>query len=131
MEVKNKRFFNIFEKNGGYKAGHIKLKKPKQLQEILDIARLLLNEFDTNSESNEIKEDKCKLEQLKNILEMYGHFSGINRKIQLKYQQKESQKEPSLVLIMKWDGELTPAGRVEAEELGRVFRCMYPGGQGV
>jgi len=25
---------------------------------------------------------------------------------------------------------LTPAGRVQAEELGRAFRCMYPGGQG-
>jgi len=39
-------------------------------------------------------------------------------------------KEPSLVLILKWGGELTPAGRVQAEELGRIFRCMYPGGQG-
>lgn len=38
--------------------------------------------------------------------------------------------EPSLVLILKWGGELTPAGRVQAEELGRIFRCMYPGGQG-
>jgi hypothetical protein len=35
-----------------------------------------------------------------------------------------------LVLILKWGGELTPAGRVQAEELGRVFRCIYPGGQG-
>jgi len=25
---------------------------------------------------------------------------------------------------------LTPAGRIQAEELGRIFRCMYPGGQG-
>lgn len=38
--------------------------------------------------------------------------------------------EPSLVLILKWGGELTPAGRIQAEELGRIFRCMYPGGQG-
>lgn len=38
-------------------------------------------------------------------------------------------KEPSLVLILKWGGELTPAGRIQAEELGRIFRCMYPGGQ--
>lgn len=96
----------------------------------------------------------------------YGHFSGINRKVQLKYQPKgrprrsssdegitiecfrfliftyipiyvfspllneDAPREPSLVLILKWGGELTPAGRVQAEELGRVFRCMYPGGQG-
>lgn len=88
----------------------------------------------------------------------YGHFSGINRKVQMKYQPKgrprgsssddgkflyyfffhfyqqfvsvDRPTEPSLVLILKWGGELTPAGRVQAEELGRIFRCMYPGGQG-
>jgi len=43
----------------------------------------------------------------------------------------DEPKEPSLVLILKWGGELTPAGRVQAEELGRIFRCMYPGGQGM
>lgn len=42
----------------------------------------------------------------------------------------DSPREPSLVLILKWGGELTPAGRIQAEELGRIFRCMYPGGQG-
>lgn len=42
----------------------------------------------------------------------------------------DAPREPSLLLILKWGGELTPAGRVQAEELGRIFRCMYPGGQG-
>ena len=93
----------------------------------------------------------------------YGHFSGINRKVQLTYlrsgQPPASSGEegrgaegrrrasvaaadaallpadcrkdgPSLLLVLKWGGELTPAGRVQAEELGRAFRCMYPGGQG-
>jgi len=41
-----------------------------------------------------------------------------------------SMSEPSLVLILKWGGELTPAGKIQAEELGKAFRCMYPGGQG-
>lgn len=41
----------------------------------------------------------------------------------------DTPKDPSLVLILKWGGELTPAGRIQAEELGRMFRCMYPGGQ--
>lgn len=40
------------------------------------------------------------------------------------------EASPSLLLVLKWGGELTPAGRVQAEELGRAFRCMYPGGQG-
>ncbi|XP_022658520.1 inositol hexakisphosphate and diphosphoinositol-pentakisphosphate kinase 2-like isoform X2 [Varroa destructor] len=138
MEVKNHKFFQLFEKHGGYKDGHIKLKKPKQLQEILDIARELLAHKDNDSE---VEENRSKLEQLKSVLEMYGHFSGINRKVQLKYQPKgrprnsssddsETPRQPSLVLILKWGGELTPAGRVQAEELGRVFRCMYPGGGG-
>ena len=37
---------------------------------------------------------------------------------------------PLLLLILKWGGELTPAGQKQAEELGRAFRCMYPGGEG-
>jgi hypothetical protein len=43
----------------------------------------------------------------------------------------ELPREPSLLCIVKWGGELTPGGRVQAEELGRIFRCMYPGGQGI
>lgn len=107
----------------------------------------------------------------------YGHFSGINRKIQFKYlgkprdgtdsehsdrnvegrgeqevKRKESgeeksqtrkeskqteeadqkgseeklevpvDKEHSLLLIVKWGGELTMMGREQALELGRAFR---------
>uniref|UniRef100_A0A8D3BVW4 Inositol hexakisphosphate and diphosphoinositol-pentakisphosphate kinase n=1 Tax=Scophthalmus maximus TaxID=52904 RepID=A0A8D3BVW4_SCOMX len=136
MEVRNPMFFDLFEKYGGYKTGKLKLKKPKQLQEVLDITRQLLAELGQHNDC-EIEEKKSKLEQLKTVLEMYGHFSGINRKVQLTYlphgQPKTSngpQISPSLLLVLKWGGELTPAGRVQAEELGRAFRCMYPGGQG-
>ncbi|XP_038157223.1 inositol hexakisphosphate and diphosphoinositol-pentakisphosphate kinase 1 isoform X12 [Cyprinodon tularosa] len=147
MEVRHPLFFELFKKYGGYKKGKLKLKKPKQLQEVLDIARLLLVELGQHNDC-EIEEKKSKLEQLKTVLEMesslnenqYGHFSGINRKVQLTYlrngQPKASSEEedckkdgPSLQLVLKWGGELTPAGRVQAEELGRAFRCMYPGGQ--
>ncbi|XP_061678442.1 inositol hexakisphosphate and diphosphoinositol-pentakisphosphate kinase 1 isoform X3 [Syngnathoides biaculeatus] len=140
MEVRHPLFFELFDKCGGYKSGKIKLKKPKQLQEVLDIARLLLLELGQHNDC-EIEEKKSKLEQLKTVLEMYGHFSGINRKVQLTYlrngkpkassEEEDSKREgPSLLLVLKWGGELTPAGRVQAEELGRAFRCMYPGGQG-
>ncbi|NXD17078.1 VIP1 kinase, partial [Nothocercus nigrocapillus] len=141
MEVKHPRFFELFEKYDGYKTGKLKLKKPEQLQEVLDIARQLVVELGTQSNC-EIEERKSKLEQLKSVLEMYGHFSGINRKVQLTYlphghpkatsEDEEARREssPSLLLVLKWGGELTPAGRVQAEELGRAFRCMYPGGQG-
>lgn len=153
VEVRHPKFFEIFEKYDGYKRGHVKLKRPKQLQEILDIARALLTEIHTRHADPEIEEKQGKLEQLKGVLEMYGHFSGINRKVQMKYQPRgrprgsssddgnappttaqssnaDAPSEPSLVLILKWGGELTPAGRIQAEELGRMFRCMYPGGQG-
>uniref|UniRef100_A0A3P8UGQ9 Inositol hexakisphosphate and diphosphoinositol-pentakisphosphate kinase n=1 Tax=Cynoglossus semilaevis TaxID=244447 RepID=A0A3P8UGQ9_CYNSE len=140
MEVRHPLFFELFERHGGYKSGKLKLKKPKQLQEVLDIARMLLVELGQHNDC-EIEEKKSKLEQLKTVLEMYGHFSGINRKVQLTYlrngqpkassEEEDSKKEgPSLLLVLKWGGELTPAGRVQAEELGRAFRCMYPGGQG-
>lgn len=47
------------------------------------------------------------------VLEMYGHFSGINRKVQMKYQpngkpkgsssdEESKNSDPSLVLILKW-----------------------------
>ncbi|XP_053273682.1 inositol hexakisphosphate and diphosphoinositol-pentakisphosphate kinase 2 isoform X8 [Pleuronectes platessa] len=140
MEVRNPMFFDLFDKYGGYKTGKLKLKKPKQLQEVLDITRQLLAELGQHTDC-EIEEKKSKLEQLKTVLEMYGHFSGINRKVQLTYlphgqpktssEEEDTRKEaPSLLLVLKWGGELTPAGRVQAEELGRAFRCMYPGGQG-
>ncbi|XP_009882848.1 PREDICTED: inositol hexakisphosphate and diphosphoinositol-pentakisphosphate kinase 1 [Charadrius vociferus] len=128
MEVKHPRFFELFEKYDGYKTGKLKLKKPEQLQEVLDIARQLVVDLGTHSD--------CEIE------ERYGHFSGINRKVQLTYlphghpkaasEDEEARREssPSLLLVLKWGGELTPAGRVQAEELGRAFRCMYPGGQG-
>lgn len=32
--------------------------------------------------------------------------------------------------MVKWGGELTAAGRQQAEQLGRAFRCIYPGGDG-
>lgn len=104
------RFFEIFEKYDGYKQGHVKLKRPKQLQEILDIARSLLTEIQTKAADSEIEVKQGKLEQLKSVLEMYvcldadiiflekiskinvnnryGHFSGINRKVQMKYQPR-------------------------------------------
>ena len=80
----------------------------------------------------------------------YGHFSGINRKVQLKAindkrnhdlkmkfkgRNKKSQtsiaNSKALLLILKWGGELTPMGKTQAEDLGRAFRCLYPGGQGI
>uniref|UniRef100_A0A672U421 Inositol hexakisphosphate and diphosphoinositol-pentakisphosphate kinase n=1 Tax=Strigops habroptila TaxID=2489341 RepID=A0A672U421_STRHB len=102
MEVKHPRFFELFEKYDGYKTGKLKLKRPEQLQEVLDIARQL-------------------------VVDLGTHSDWLISQGTLKARRESS---PSLLLVLKWGGELTPAGRVQAEELGRAFRCMYPGGQG-
>ena len=55
------------------------------LQMVLDIARDLLDEIEQGSDDeHEVEEKVHKLKQLKTVLEMYGTFSGINRKVQLK-----------------------------------------------
>ena len=68
-------FFDIFRKYDGFKNKNIKLKKPQQLQEILDVSRRLLEYLKSgSSESELIEEKRSKLEQIKNVLEMYGAF---------------------------------------------------------
>uniref|UniRef100_A0A8C5SZU6 Inositol hexakisphosphate and diphosphoinositol-pentakisphosphate kinase n=1 Tax=Laticauda laticaudata TaxID=8630 RepID=A0A8C5SZU6_LATLA len=140
MEVKHPRYGGVPGCLGAGALGPPDLSKPLPQQEVLDIARLLVQEQGDLGDAV-AEEQKSKPEQLKTVLEMYGHFSGINRKVQLTYlphghlkasSEEEDLKEgsPSLLLVLKWGGELTPAGRVQAEELGRAFRCMYPGGQG-
>lgn len=56
----------------------------------------------------------------------YGHFSGINRKVQLKYLKsreirnsdgEEQHQQSALMLILKWGGELTTAGSAFAQDL--------------
>ncbi|VDL90810.1 unnamed protein product [Schistocephalus solidus] len=166
MEVRHERFFQLFKKYSGGRTNELKLKKPTQLQEVLDIVRSLLDDIESGKLKNSaIEEKKAKFEQLRYVLEMYGSFSGINRKIQLKYQpngrHSETKKdklhgssddrkadegskasktaanqaeasaaEPCILLVVKWGGELTQAGRQQAEQLGRAFRCIYPGGDG-
>ncbi|CAB3408872.1 unnamed protein product [Caenorhabditis bovis] len=155
--VTDQRFFELFEKYDGYKKNEIKMKKPNQLMEVLELARSLVaekqqnrnklleklkeceNEEETRSIEHELEaceEEAKKWEQMRTVLEMYGHFSGINRKVQLKYlkerETKISEDEirhqgPALLLILKWGGELTTAGNMQAEALGRLFRTLYPG----
>jgi len=92
MIVKHKKFFELFEELGGHKTGQLKIKKPKQLQKVLDIARYLLDNIEKYHESHEIEEKVHKLQQLKSVLEMYGYFSGINRKVQFKQVKNRNKK---------------------------------------
>jgi len=60
----------LFEKYGGTPDNNVKLKKPKQLQEVLDIARFLLFEVKHIAGEREVEEKRGKLDQLKSVLEM-------------------------------------------------------------
>ena len=59
----------LFNKHGGPEEGCLKLKKPKQLQEILDITRQLL-EGQEDEDLLPIHENSSKLKQMKRVLEM-------------------------------------------------------------
>ncbi len=93
------------------------------------------------SDTSEHRMDRVgKLLQLKAVLEKGGHFSGIYRKVQmkpLKVAQREEEKgaDPIVeeaLLVLKWGGELTHAGKQQAERLGKLFRCqIYPSVKGV
>ena len=76
-------------------------------------------------------EDLDKLLQMKDVLEKGGHFSGINRKVQLKptkWKDAERTSVSECLLVLKWGGVLTHAGKRQAELLGQRFRSiMYPG----
>ena len=64
------RFFELFDKYGGFRTGHLKLKRPKQLQVVLDTARFLLSDMTNNPDTEQQLEKRSKLEQLKAVLEM-------------------------------------------------------------
>uniref|UniRef100_A0A1I7XMS6 Inositol hexakisphosphate and diphosphoinositol-pentakisphosphate kinase n=1 Tax=Heterorhabditis bacteriophora TaxID=37862 RepID=A0A1I7XMS6_HETBA len=211
--VHDERFFTLFKKYDGFKKSEIKMKRPNQLMEVLELAREILGEQQTlrnrllvdleaceesglDSSRTEhdlelVEEAVKKWDQMRTVLEMYaregtrnseilqkeseddvssdeedlemvissledvfdskghvqevgavdirlfipmnaedcsdtyGHFSGINRKVQLKYlkarelrnsdNEEATQQGPALMLILKWGGELTTAdeGRVQ------------------
>jgi hypothetical protein len=68
------------------------------------------------------------LKIVRTVLEQGNHFSGINRKVQLKPTRTDALGRVSEVqLIAKWGGVLTHLGRRQAEELGYIYRMvMYP-----
>lgn len=63
------RFLELFKKYNNSTDKKLKLKQPKQLQEVLDIARYLLDETEANPDTI-MFEKPNKMQQLKNVLEM-------------------------------------------------------------
>ncbi|KAL7677580.1 hypothetical protein ACOME3_003815 [Neoechinorhynchus agilis] len=143
MEISHPLLVDMYTKLGGTdKIGsEVKIKEPSVLQELLDIARTLLQHL-RDGNPNPPQEKEAKLVQLKSVLEMYGHFCGITRKVQIKRvalkndistESVESSPDTSelktgLLLVLKWGGEITQGGRELATDLGKAFRRMYPSG---
>ncbi|KAI3500809.1 hypothetical protein L2E82_19480 [Cichorium intybus] len=140
LKVTEEKLLNIMLKyNGGRPRSETKLKSAVQLQDLLDATRILVPHTRPGLESDseaEYIEHAEKLRQVKAVLEEGGHFSGIYRKVQLKPLKwikvskgdTEEERPIEALMVLKYGGVLTHAGRKQAEELGRYFRNnMYPG----
>ncbi|KAJ7538636.1 hypothetical protein O6H91_11G057700 [Diphasiastrum complanatum] len=142
MKVTQDRLLNLMMKyNGGRPHAEAKLKSAVQLQDLLDATRMLVPRARSGRESDSETEDFDHAENLRHVkavLEEGGHFSGIYRKVQLKPQkwervlreddEVEEERPIEALMVLKYGGVLTHAGRKQAEELGRSFRnFMYPG----
>ncbi|KAL8475614.1 hypothetical protein ACS0TY_028323 [Phlomoides rotata] len=142
LRVTEEKLLNLMLKyNGGKPRAETKLKTAVQLQDLLDATRILVPRARSGQESDSEAEDiehAEKLRLVKAVLEEGGHFSGIYRKVQLKplkwvkvakaNGEGEEERPTEALMILKYGGVLTHAGRKQAEELGRFFRNnMYPG----
>ncbi|GMH42191.1 hypothetical protein BSKO_10110 [Bryopsis sp. KO-2023] len=148
MKVTQPALLGLFERHKDAKGKQAKLKTPEQLQDLLDVTRGLLQDLQVSSDSDDNDavqgnpagkktqpsdntELREKLRLIVGVLEAGGHFSGINRKVQLKPLRWSKDSNPPRVeealLILKHGGVLTHAGRAQAETLGSHFRqVMYP-----
>ncbi|XP_078171087.1 inositol hexakisphosphate and diphosphoinositol-pentakisphosphate kinase VIP2-like [Carex rostrata] len=141
LKVTEEKLLNLMLKyNGGKPRAETKLKSAVQLQDLLDATRILVprTRSGRESDSDAELEHAEKLRQVKAVLEEGGHFSGIYRKVQLKplkwvnipkkNGEGEEERPVEALMVLKYGGVLTHAGRKQAEELGRYFRNnMYPG----
>ncbi|EPS58392.1 hypothetical protein M569_16422, partial [Genlisea aurea] len=142
LRVTEEKLLNLMLKyNGGRPRAETKLKSAVQLQDLLDATRTLVPRIRPGRESDSEAEDfehAEKLRQVKAVLEEGGHFSGIYRKVQLKplkwstvlkaSSDGEEERPTEALMVLKYGGVLTHAGRKQAEELGRYFRNnLYPG----
>ncbi|XP_016666430.1 inositol hexakisphosphate and diphosphoinositol-pentakisphosphate kinase VIP2 isoform X3 [Gossypium hirsutum] len=140
LKVTEENLLNLMLKyNGGRPRSETKLKSAVELQDLLDATRMLVPRPGVGSDNEaEDLEHAEKLRQVKAVLEEGGHFSGIYRKVQLKplkwvkVQKSNGEGEEEwpveALMVLKYGGVLTHAGRKQAEELGRYFRNnMYPG----
>jgi len=149
MKVSSAPFLELLMRHIDSKGKQAKMKSPIQLQELLEVTtaelakmesgvpeELVIETDDVSSISSKAadtgEEFREKLRIVRTVLEQGGHFSGINRKAQLKptrWTEGEGgvKRCTEALLILKHGGVLTHAGREQAEQLGLNYRMiMYP-----
>ena len=119
----------------------VKFKSVKELQEFSAAITQIVSEMDSTtngiatSGTTAKKENPHKaLLEIKEALEETSHFSGINRKVQIKplkwvFEEGDDTRErvAQALLIFKYGGQLTDFGFRQADWLGKTFRqTMYP-----
>jgi len=105
----------------------VKMKQTTDLRNLLLATKNLLEESD--SLSTEIVQ---KLSQLRQVLEMSPlEGTSFYRKVQLKPKKMKDGAVTEVLLILKWGGKLTWAGKTQSLALGHALRVrLYPSREG-
>jgi len=127
MKVSQPSILALFDKYKDSKGKQAKLKSPNQLQEFLDITRDLLKSLTDREppaegeapqlDKDEVAELREKLQIVRTVLEAGGHFSGVNRKVQLK---------PIRWAVPAEDSAAAPAPAAPAPAAGARAHCRLP-----
>jgi len=130
-------FLEYYQRYASNARKDLKIKNRAPLLDFLAVLKDLISEkeevyrFDLREgvvkNFKDVRKELTKLRHMRDVLERWK-IGGLNRKLQIKPQKwSESGDCISLMLIMKWGGNLTKLGERQALTLGQRFRHeMYP-----
>ena len=118
----------------------VKLKSAAEMQQFATIIHAIVAELDSRASTGAPVSDSVRsaYKEIQDSLEETEHFSGINRKVQIKplrWNENDDSSEVNrsgetvteALLIFKYGGQLTDFGFKQADWLGKVFRQnLYP-----
>ena len=136
LRVSDQRYLDFFHEHVATAQDNVKIKSKKSLVRFLELTKDII---DSGEEATDDKELFGSLLRIRDVLERHK-ISGINRKIQMKPEkwrdtvvthcdgmQQVVSQATSILIILKWGGDLTPLGEQQATDLGTSFRTsMYP-----
>lgn len=130
MAVGYPEYLAFFQKHSAPRE-ELKVKGKALLREFLEVTKRLIERLEAGAgaEGDEGARSSKNMHKLVQIRSVLGRFriAGINRKVQLKPSAWEGGRATTLLLILKWGGDLTDVGIEQATTLGQDFRHrMYP-----